>query len=60
MSSIDFANMEMFPMHTISNDEKLHDYFKERIQYFFFNFTRKTTQHSIQIYKHNSKIAFRF
>ena len=49
MSSIDFANMEMFPMHTISNDEKLHDYFKERIQYFFFNFTRKTTQHSIQI-----------
>ena len=26
------------------SDEKLHDFFKERVQFFFFNFTRKTNQ----------------
>ena len=49
MSEIDFDNVSTFPDNLLSDDERLHDYFKERIQYFFFNFTRKSTQYSNQI-----------
>ena len=44
MSEIDFDNVATFPDNLLSDDERLHDYFKERVQYFFFNFTRKSNR----------------
>ena len=49
MSEIDFDNVPTFPDNLLSDDERLHDYFKERVQYFFFNFTRKSNRYSIQL-----------
>jgi len=48
MSELDFENTCMFPNNLLLDDERLHDYFKERIQFFFFNFTRKSNLYSIR------------